>query len=63
MAKQLNSYQVNLQFTADSKQAQQQLQNLQDQLNNLMANSIKTDASLGISKDILLISIDLFKST
>ena len=52
MAKQLNSYQVNLQFTADSKQAQQQLQNLQDQLNNLMANSIKTDASLGISKDI-----------
>lgn len=52
MAKQLNSYQVNLQFTADSKQAQQQLQNLQDQLNNLMANSMKTDASLGISKDI-----------
>lgn len=52
MAKQLNSYQVNLQFTADSKQAQQQLQDLQNQLNNLMANSIKTDASLGISKDI-----------
>lgn len=52
MAKQLNSYQVNLQFTADSKQAQQQLQDLQNQLNNLMANSIKTDGSLGISKDI-----------
>lgn len=35
MAKQLNSYQVNLQFTADSKQAQQQLKDLQEQLNNL----------------------------
>lgn len=40
MAKQLNSYQVNLQFTADSKSAQNQIRDLQFQLDNLLKSSI-----------------------
>lgn len=40
MAKQLNSYSVNLAFTTDAKQAQTQLQNLQTQLNNLSMRTI-----------------------
>ena len=40
MAKQLNSYQVNLQFTADSKSAQNQIKDLQLQLDNLLKSSI-----------------------
>lgn len=51
MAKQLNSYQVNLQFTADSKQAQQQLKNLQEQLNNLTKN-VSSYGNLGLSQEI-----------
>lgn len=38
MAKQLNQVQVNLQFTADTKQAKQQLEGLQQTLNNLVRN-------------------------
>lgn len=51
MAKQLNSYQVNLQFTADSKQAQQQLKDLQEQLNNLTKN-VSSYGNLGLSQEI-----------
>lgn len=40
MAKQLNSYQVNLQFTADSKSAQNQIRDLQFQLDNLLKSSV-----------------------
>lgn len=40
MAKQLNSYQVNLQFIADSKSAQNQIRDLQFQLDNLLKSSI-----------------------
>lgn len=40
MAKQLNSYQVNLQFTADAKSAQNQIRDLQFQLDNLLKSSI-----------------------
>lgn len=40
MAKQLNSYQVNLQFTANSKSAQNQIRDLQFQLDNLLKSSI-----------------------
>lgn len=52
MAKQLNSYQVNLQFTADSKQAQQQLQNLQSQLTSLINQASATGSTLGVTKEI-----------
>lgn len=52
MAKQLNSYQVNLQFTADVKAAQQQLKSLQDQLNNLATSSINNSAGTGLSAEI-----------
>lgn len=52
MAKQLNSYQVNLQFTADSKQAQQQLQNLQNQLTSLINQASATGSTLGVTKEI-----------
>lgn len=52
MAKQLNSYQVNLQFTADSKQAQQQLQNLQSQLTSLINQASATGLTLGVTKEI-----------
>lgn len=52
MAKQLNSYQVNLQFTADAKQAQQQLQDLQRQLDMLATSSIKYSAGTGLSSQI-----------
>lgn len=51
MAKQLNSYQVNLQFTADSKQAQQQLKDLQEQLNNLTKN-VSSYGNLSLSQEI-----------
>ena len=51
MAKQLNSYQVNLQFTADSKQAQQQLKDLQEQLNNLTKN-VNSYGNLSLSQEI-----------
>ena len=40
MAKQLNSYQVNLQFTANAKSAQNQIRDLQFQLDNLLKSSI-----------------------
>lgn len=40
MAKRLNSYQVNLQFTADSKSAQNQIRDLQFQLDNLLKSSV-----------------------
>lgn len=52
MAKQLNSYQVNLQFTADAKQAQQQLENLQRQLDVLATSAIKNSAGTGLSSQI-----------
>ncbi len=52
MAKQLNSYQVNLEFTADSKQAQQQLQNLQNQLTSLINQASATGSTLGVTKEI-----------
>ena len=52
MAKQLNSYQVNLQFTADAKQAQQQLENLQRQLDVLATFAIKNSAGTGLSSQI-----------
>ena len=52
MAKQLNSYQVNLQFTADSKQAKQQLQNLQNQLTSLINQASATGSTLGVTKEI-----------
>ena len=52
MAKQLNSYQVNLQFTADSKQAKQQLQNLQSQLNAITKGSLNASIGTGISEEI-----------
>lgn len=52
MAKQLNSYQVNLQFTADAKQAQQQLENLQRQLDILATSSIKNSVGTGLSSQI-----------
>lgn len=52
MAKQLNSYQVNLQFTADAKQAQQQLENLQRQLDVLATSTIKNSAGTGLSSQI-----------
>lgn len=52
MAKQLNSYQVNLQFTADAKQAQQQLQNLQSQLDAITKGSLNASIGTGISKEI-----------
>ena len=52
MAKQLNSYQVNLQFTADSKQAQQQLQNLQSQLDAITKGSLNASIGTGISEEI-----------
>lgn len=52
MAKQLNSYQVNLQFTADAKQAQQQLENLQRQLDMLATSSIKNSVGTGLSSQI-----------
>lgn len=52
MAKQLNSYQVNLQFTADAKQAQQQLENLQRQLDMLATSAIKNSAGTGLSSQI-----------
>lgn len=51
MAKQLNSYQVNLQFTADAKQAQQQLKDLQEQLNNLTKN-VSSYGNLSLSQEI-----------
>ena len=52
MAKQLNSYQVNLQFTADAKQAQQQLQNLQSQLDAITKGSLNASIGTGISEEI-----------
>ena len=52
MAKRLNSYQVNLQFTADAKQAQQQLENLQRQLDVLATSAIKNSAGTGLSSQI-----------
>lgn len=52
MAKQLNSYQVNLQFTADAKQAKQQLENLQRQLDVLATFAIKNSAGTGLSSQI-----------
>ena len=52
MAKQLNSYQVNLQFTADAKQARQQLENLQRQLDVLATSAIKNSAGTGLSSQI-----------
>lgn len=52
MAKQLNSYQVNLQFTADAKQAQQQLQSLQNQLNTITKGSLNASIGTGISEEI-----------
>ena len=52
MTKQLNSYQVNLQFTADAKQAQQQLENLQRQLDILATSSIKNSVGTGLSSQI-----------
>ena len=52
MSKQLNSYQVNLQFTADAKQAQQQLENLQRQLDVLATSAIKNSAGTGLSSQI-----------
>lgn len=52
MSKQLNSYQVNLQFTADAKQAQQQLENLQRQLDILATSSIKNSVGTGLSSQI-----------
>ena len=48
MAKQLN---VNLQFTADTKQAQRELQSLQSQLTQLI-NKPPAISSLGITKEI-----------
>lgn len=52
MAKQLNSYQVNLQFTADAKQAQQQLQSLQSQLDAITKGSLNASIGTGISEEI-----------
>lgn len=52
MAKQLNSYQVNLQFTANVKQAKQQLENLQKQLDVLATSAIKNSAGTGLSSQI-----------
>lgn len=52
MAKQLNSYQVNLQFTADAKQAKQQLQNLQSQLDAITKGSLNASIGTGISEEI-----------
>lgn len=52
MAKQLNSYQVNLQFTADAKQAQQQLQSLQNQLDTITKGSLNASIGTGISEEI-----------
>ena len=52
MAKQLNSYQVNLAFTADTESAKRQLQDLQTRLSNLTAGKRIPGMELGITKDI-----------
>ena len=52
MAKQLNSYQVNLAFTADTEQAKRQLQDLQTRLSNLVAGKNIPGAKLGITSEI-----------
>ena len=52
MAKQLNSYQVNLEFTADSKAAEQQLQSLQNQLTSLINSSAVAGSNFGLTKEL-----------
>ena len=49
MPKQLN---VNLAFTADTKQAQAQIAQLQQSLDKLMSNSMKNSMFTGFDKDI-----------
>ena len=49
MPKQLN---VNLAFTADTKQAQQQIAQLQKSLDSLMSSSMKNSAFTGFDKEI-----------
>ena len=52
MAKQLNTVKVGLSFTADTKQAQQQLANLQSQISNLAKLNIGSTGQLAITKDL-----------
>ena len=49
MAKQLN---VNLAFTADTKAAQTQIQDLQLKLNQLATNNFKSGSALGLTKEV-----------